>query len=82
VSQDPADWAVLEDRALIERYTLVLLYFATEGDLWTVTLEWLSDLSICDWFGVACTLDGFVSDLVLGKWQRNHLYALVINKCK
>jgi hypothetical protein len=64
-NQDPLDWSVLTTQSLIQRYVMVLLYFATEGDLWYTNLEWLSDLSVCDWFGVACSLGGFVSDLVL-----------------
>jgi hypothetical protein len=81
VSRDPSDWSLQTDSALIERYFMVLLYFATEGDLWTTNLEWLSELSVCDWYGVACNLDGFVSDLVLGKWtERNACILMYVTK--
>jgi hypothetical protein len=57
----------LGDREILERFVLALLYVATEGDLWTLSFEWLSGLSVCDWYGVTCTPDGLVSDLALSK---------------
>lgn len=69
ISRDPSDWSQQTDAQLIERYIIVLIYFATEGDLWDTNFEWLSGLTVCDWYGVVCNVDGFVSDLVLGKYK-------------
>ena len=67
VNTDPADWSMLSDDALIERYVIVLIYFVTEGDLWNFSRDWLSEQSVCDWYGVTCNSGRHVSDLILGK---------------
>lgn len=68
-SDDPADWSKLDGTELIERYALVLLFFSTQGDLWFNRNEWLSELHVCNWYGVACWDDNKVADLILGTSQ-------------
>ncbi|GIQ82284.1 hypothetical protein KIPB_003391 [Kipferlia bialata] len=45
-----------------ERDVLTELYYATDGDMWTKSTNWLSDVDICDWTGVQCKR-GFVQVL-------------------
>jgi hypothetical protein len=73
-TEDPMSWDTLTDREIIERYSLVQFYGSTEGDLWTIDNEWLSNFHVCDWYGVGCSKDKLVSDLILGKW-RNITYS-------
>lgn len=37
-----------------ERSALVDLYRATNGQAWETDTNWLTDLSVCQWFGVVC----------------------------
>eukprot|EP00980_Cylindrotheca_fusiformis_P012144 scaffold2936_cov113-Cylindrotheca_fusiformis.AAC.4 len=55
----------IEDDAteLIERFSLVTLYFATEGEDWESQSLWLSDSSHCDWYAVDCDTNGRVTTL-------------------
>ena len=39
---------------LLQRYILAYLYFSTEGTEWINQESWLSDVNVCDWFGVEC----------------------------
>ena len=34
------------------------LYTSTAGDRWTNASNWLTDASVCDWYGVECSIDG------------------------
>eukprot|EP00980_Cylindrotheca_fusiformis_P007446 scaffold1537_cov108-Cylindrotheca_fusiformis.AAC.5 len=65
-SQDLMPWASLEDREIIERYIMVVLYYATGGSQWRSNSEWLSELHVCQWYGIDCYLDVYVGDLNLG----------------
>ena len=69
-------WLLNDDPAMIDpctypdvvqRYTLVTLYYATEGESWRENESWLSESSECDRFNVTCDTSGAVTDLVLGK---------------
>jgi hypothetical protein len=65
-TEDPIDWGMLSDRELIERYSLVTFYYAMEGNLWSNTNNvWLSKFHSCDWYGVSCSEDNFVTDIIL-----------------
>ncbi|GAX13954.1 hypothetical protein FisN_5Lh139 [Fistulifera solaris] len=60
-------------RDTVERYVLVLLYFATQGDAWascstgdlSCEKRWLSDEHHCDWYGVSCDTAKQVTKLVM-----------------
>jgi hypothetical protein len=41
-------------------YALASIYFATDGDNWVYTYEWLENLDECSWYGVDCDDDGVV----------------------
>jgi len=53
-------WMVNKDKITqeeiisIERYILAVLYFSTSG--WQTSEKWLSDESVCSWWGVKCSL--------------------------
>jgi hypothetical protein len=55
-------WSIIDDPLqpdpsnpwLIPRYVLASLYFATGGELWTNSSNWLTISSVCDWHGVHC----------------------------
>ena len=52
-------------RILIQRYSLIVLYYATNGANWFDNEGWLSDSDECDWYGVTCNDSGFVTGLQL-----------------
>mmetsp|Transcript_16891 Transcript_16891/g.23900 ORF Transcript_16891/g.23900 Transcript_16891/m.23900 type:complete len:767 (+) Transcript_16891:34-2334(+) len=54
-----------EDPHLLQRYVMVLLYFATSGENWSHS-SWLSGTaSSCDWNGVLCNSRGHVVGISL-----------------
>jgi len=66
-SKDPMDWSSLTDQEIIERYALVQIYNSASGDIWLNTNEWLSEFHVCTWYGIACSEEKFVTDLMLDK---------------
>jgi len=54
-----------DDESLAQRYVLAMLYFATSGDAWTEG-SFLTGDSECEWKGVECLDDGWVSEIKLG----------------
>ena len=64
-------WLVGDDQKYsvavkMERFVLVLFYFATGGRDWTIDSWWLSNITMCDWEGIHCYLDmEVVSEIVL-----------------
>jgi hypothetical protein len=52
--------ALVDESQVLQRYALVVLYYATGGvDLWDSNGEWLqSGISECDWKGVTCNEGG------------------------
>mmetsp|Transcript_51400 Transcript_51400/g.55641 ORF Transcript_51400/g.55641 Transcript_51400/m.55641 type:complete len:928 (+) Transcript_51400:56-2839(+) len=66
-SKDPIDWSFLTDQEIIERYALVQIYNSASGDIWLNTNEWLSEFHVCTWYGIACSEEKFVTDLMLDK---------------
>ena len=70
------EWVTMNDSGLLsssdptesfffERFVLVLFYLATNGDNWRFQNLWLSNTSICGWFGIGCTEDGKVETMDL-----------------
>ena len=53
-----------------DRAALVVFYHATDGDNWTINSNWLSDVSMGEWHGVATDSDGRVTGVDL---PRNRL---------
>ena len=54
---------------LTQRDILELLYTQCGGLGWHSSKNWMSDNSICDWYGIACDDNGSVSSIVLGNNQ-------------
>jgi hypothetical protein len=46
-----------------QRGILIDLYDATQGDYWTNKTGWLSNSTVCEWFGVKCSASGEVTEL-------------------
>lgn len=67
-SIDQMDWSTMTNRQIMERFILVEFYYSTEGDLWSTNNEWVSELHVCFWFGVSCSDDDLVTDLMLGEY--------------
>jgi len=62
-----------DDRNLIvQRYICSLIYFSSNGDGWTNSSNWLTDINVCKWYGVSCKKQ-LVNDLALSK-QNHHVY--------
>jgi len=60
-----------DDRNLIvQRYICSLIYFSSNGDGWTNSSNWLTDINVCKWYGVSCKKQ-IVNDLALSK-QNHH----------
>jgi len=47
----------IDETDLLQRYTLALTYYATDGPRWRSDQNWLSDADVCTWYGIACTND-------------------------
>ena len=56
----------LWDALLVDRYALAELYYETNGDGWTTNTGWLSNQSVCYWYGTSCKANGQLLDLYLG----------------
>ena len=54
-----------QDMVNVQRYILVLLYISTDGLHWHDQNKWLSEDSVCNWFGVFCEVPGIVSKIEL-----------------
>lgn len=58
--EDPLGLPIKEsnETTIIERYTAAVLYYATGGELWSDSLGFMSNTSICQWnngvFGITC----------------------------
>jgi hypothetical protein len=68
--EDPRD----NEDFLVARYALVAFYFATSGDSWRQSTNWLTSAHTCDWYGMTCdrfrsTLEGvdLASNNVVGE---------------
>ena len=69
VNEDSIDWSTLTDREIIERYALVQIYHAAKGEEWMNNNQWLSEFHACSWYGITCSKDMLVTDLMLGKYM-------------
>ena len=50
-----------------ERYALAVLYFATNGDQWTSSDNFISERAECEWEGIICEKNDGISEIVLRK---------------
>ena len=53
VKTDPAQLSA-NDEALLDRYSLAVLYYAMGGPRWDHKDNWLTANGICSWYGVQC----------------------------
>ena len=67
-NEDPIDWSTLTDREIVERYALIQIYHASNGEAWMNNNQWLSEFHVCTWYGITCSKDMFVTDLMLGTY--------------
>ena len=72
-NEDPIDYSRLTDAEIIERYALLQIYYSTAGDMWRNKNMWLSEFHVCAWYGIICSEDMFVTDLMLGTSFRSQL---------
>jgi hypothetical protein len=69
-------------RMIMERYTMVVLYFSTDGPNWVSAYDFLGNQSICDWgVPIQCTEEGTVDELNMGKPLFCSTMALVVTLC-
>ena len=52
----PLEPGTADDDRIIQRYVLVVFYYATGGDGWTNKEGWLGGSNECDWFTVDCSI--------------------------
>mmetsp|Transcript_22197 Transcript_22197/g.62985 ORF Transcript_22197/g.62985 Transcript_22197/m.62985 type:complete len:529 (-) Transcript_22197:215-1801(-) len=56
---------------LLERWTIVSLYFQLNGNNWTTKTNWLNPkIDHCEWHGIVCNILGQVTNL---EWNNNNL---------
>ena len=48
-----------------EREALIAFYKAAGGDNWTNNTNWCSDKPVCEWYGIQCNSEGFVTSIVI-----------------
>jgi Leucine-rich repeat (LRR) protein len=65
-TDDPIDYSTMTDDEIIERYALVQIYDSAAGDVWKNKNQWLSEFHACGWYGITCSKDMLVTDLMLG----------------
>jgi len=58
-----------DDARIIQRYVLVVFYYATGGDGWTNNEGWLGHLTECNWYGLQCNSLSNLVRLVLSSNQ-------------
>lgn len=58
--------ACLDPRVVEERRILFDFYEYTNGTNWLIQTDWLSDSSVCDWYGLSCEDNEHVSEISLG----------------
>jgi hypothetical protein len=66
----PHNQGIYSDRIFLQRYALATLYYSTGGEQWTVSDDWLSETTECDWFSSSslsriCDDDGNIVELNL-----------------
>ena len=69
LNEDPASSAIQDTppTVLVERYSLVVLYFSTEGRNWTINDGWMTNTTVCQWSAIQCSDEGLVAEIELGK---------------
>jgi len=54
--------SLLSKTEILQRWTMAILYFSTNGDAWTNRQGWLSNEdSICDWYSTTTVTEGYSS---------------------
>jgi hypothetical protein len=56
---------LLESSLTIEPKILSVLYQSSSGPTWTVSTSWLDHFSHCDWFGITCNDDNYITKIEL-----------------
>ena len=55
---------------LIQRYSMVTLYYSTNGDNWVDRSGWLTYHNECTWYGVEeCNSEGMITTIYLSKYD-------------
>ena len=76
LTEEDEGCSIVDHRKILQRYILASFYFATSGDGWSrcnqndqkcENRSFLSSKSECEWYGVKCNQDGFVSNIYIGK---------------
>jgi len=95
-NEDPLFISAKEDSETLfrlrQRYILSSIYYSSNGGNWTESHKWLNGGSECDWHGITCTDDFFITminlksnnlvgELVpeLGKLEKQHLVKIVVD---
>jgi hypothetical protein len=69
------------DKRKIQRYTLGVLYYSTNGDSWRNNNGWLTDKNECNWWnsadGLFCDENGAIVDLDLYDGSGNNLVGTI-----
>eukprot|EP00985_Skeletonema_marinoi_P018427 scaffold10296_cov84-Skeletonema_marinoi.AAC.3 len=56
---------ILKPRLWIERGSLVSIYTKTNGQNWTKKDGWDTSVDYCQWYGISCDVDGYVTSINL-----------------
>lgn len=85
------DWIVNEDGAklsadhpaLLERYTLAVFFFSSNGNEWKTSDNWMSSKGHCSWYGIQCVArDNDEEESGISKTydDNDHITAIVMTK--
>ena len=53
------------DQKIQDRLVMALTFATLGGRSWTRSENWMTDTTVCMWYGVQCDVDGHISSLVL-----------------
>ena len=76
LTEEDEGCSIVDHGKILQRYILAGFYFTTSGDGWSrcnqndqkcENRSFLSSKSECEWYGVKCNQDGFVSNIYIGK---------------
>ena len=68
------------DKKLTQRYVLSVLYLSLYGEGWTTNDKWMATEELeCEWFGIKCDSDGFISEIDL---TENNLIGILPSELK
>lgn len=71
VNYDPFFQGSCSVTGLRERFVLMTLYFATNGENWMHRIGWCGGTQHCSWSGISCNSSGSITAIDIGTYKRD-----------